>query len=344
MAYPSEPARSAATPALRVEGLTKRFPVTRNWPELLRHPTRVDYATALCGVTCEVDHGEFCGLLGPNGAGKTTLLKILTTLILPDAGTARVEGYDVVRDARAVRRVLAPVIADERSLHWRLSAAENLRLFAVLHDVAPAALERRVAEVLDVVGLRDVGRKPVGAFSTGMKQRLLIARALIGRPRVLLLDEPTRSLDPVSARDLRAFLRTEIATKQGCTVLLATHQADEAFELCDRVAILDQGRLVASGAPQALKRRFGNERYRFWTTAPDHAGFAALTARGALRALRATPGDADGWTVIEMDVPGGLPAVSEALAFLVSRGVAVGRCERVELSLADLIERVVAHA
>jgi ABC-type multidrug transport system ATPase subunit len=205
-------------------------------------------------------------------------------------------------------------------------------------------LGRRVDQALATVGLAEAGAKPVGAFSSGMKQRLLVARALITSPRVLLLDEPTRSLDPVSARDFRAFLKDELSGRRGCTVLLATHNTEEALRLCDRVAILDRGKLLAVGAPRALKEQLAGERYQLWTRHPDHPTFALLAERGVIRS-RLTDGRVrDGWSVVEIDVPGGLAQIAQALEFLVSRGAAIARCERADLSLADLIERVMQRA
>jgi ABC-2 type transport system ATP-binding protein len=334
----------ATEAAISIRGLTKRFPRRRSWKQTLRHPIRGDYATVLHRIDCEIRRGEFFGLLGPNGAGKTTLFKILATLILPDEGSVSVEGCDAVDDGAGVRRALAPVIADERSLHWRLSAYENLRLFAVLQGVRPDVLKPRVAELLGVVGLENEGSKLVGAFSSGMKQRLLIARALIAAPKVLLLDEPTRSLDPVTARDFRAFLRKEIAGSQGCTVVLATHNTEEALQLCDRVAILNRGRMLATGAPAILKEQFGDERYRLWTGDTGWTTWAALAERGVTCHRPVSEPGPDGWSVVEVDVPGGPARVAEILQFLVGRGVAVARCERIELSLADLIERVLQRA
>jgi ABC-type multidrug transport system ATPase subunit len=308
---------------------------------MLRHPFGTTYAPALEGLTCDVREGEFFGLLGPNGAGKTTLFKILATLVTPDAGTARVAGFDVVRDAARVRRVLAPVIADERSLSWRLSAHENLMLFAALHGLRRAAARSRVDELLHEVALADTGNKLVGSFSSGMRQRLLIARALLSHPRVLLLDEPTRSLDPLSARSFRRFLREEISGRRGCTVLLATHITEEAFELCDRVAVLNRGRLLATGVTSDLMREFGDERYEAWVKDPDHPGVGALAARGLVRRVRVLGADEEGWTRVEMEIPGGLASAAEAAAVLVRAGVPVARFERTALSLADLIERIV---
>ena len=185
---------------ITLEGIVKRFPVPRPIGAVLRAPFARRWVTSLDDVRFDVRPGEFFGLLGPNGAGKTTLFKMLSTLVLPDAGHATVGGHDVATEPAAVRRLLAPVIADERSLHWRLSANENLELFAGLHALPRRGSAARIREVLHVVGLADTGARQAGTFSSGMRQRLLVARALLCRPRVLLLDEPTRSLDPIAAR------------------------------------------------------------------------------------------------------------------------------------------------
>src|SRR5262249_51337585 len=162
--------------------LHKRFAVRRPFDEVIRHPFARLYTQALRDVTCDVAEGEFIGLLGPNGAGKSTLFKTLATLVIPDGGHATILGHDVVRDANAVRSVLVPVVADERSLRWRLSSRENLRLYAVLYGVPRAEVTPRIEQVLEVVGLGHTRRQMVGQFSSGMKQRLLIARALLARP------------------------------------------------------------------------------------------------------------------------------------------------------------------
>ena len=332
----------AGSAAIRLAGLTKRFPVRRTWLAALRNPLQRQWAPALQEVTCTIEEGEFFGLLGPNGAGKTTLFKVLATLVLPDGGSATVGGYDVVRDGRRVRSVLAPVITDDRSLYWRLSAAENLELYARLQDLPDGVGSRRVSELLEVVGLAEAGRKMVGAFSSGMKQRLLIARALLARPRFLLLDEPTRSLDPLSARSLRTFLREEISGRQGCTVLLATHNTEEALELCGRVAVLHGGRLLAVGTPAELLGEMG-DRYRLWTRSPATGSLAALEREGVIREIVAQPENEDGWACAELDVVGGLEGAARVVAALGRAGASIGRFERVPKSLADLIEGIIGR-
>ena len=333
--------RTAAPPILVSEGLTKRFPVARTWAQALRRPREREYADSVREVSFAVAPGEFFGLLGPNGAGKTTLFKLLSTAIIPDSGSATVAGFDVVRQPAQVRRRLTPVLANERSLNWRLSARENLNLFAALYGFHGSEARRRIDEVLAAVELSEVGEKMVGNFSSGMKQRLSIARALISEPSILLLDEPTRSLDPVSARNFRRFLREDIAGRRGCTVLLATHSSDEALGLCDRVAVLNKGRLLAMGTPDELLRRFGDERYRLYTTVPEHPALAALAAEGVVaRWDRAEPSE-EGWSRVELHLRGGMGRASQVLGRLVAAGVPVARFEHVALSLGDLIDRVV---
>lgn len=338
---PAPPPETASAPILVCDGLTKRFPVARTWAQAARHPMRREFTDSVSGVSFAVAPGEFFGLLGPNGAGKTTLFKLLSTAITPDAGTATVAGFDVVREPGEVRRRLTPVLANERSLNWRLSGRENLKLFAALYGIHGARARTRIDEVLAAVELSDVGEKMVANFSSGMKQRLSIARALISEPSILLLDEPTRSLDPVSARNFRTFLREDIAGRRGCTVLLATHSSDEALGLCDRVAVLNRGRLLATGTPEKLLREFGDERYRVWTTAPDHTAFDALRRDGAaVRWDRAEPSEG-GWWRVEVSLVGGLDRAAAVLRELTVAGVPVARFEHIALSLGDLIDRVV---
>jgi ABC-2 type transport system ATP-binding protein len=334
----------AAAPAgavlVRLDGLGKRFHVRRGVREMLRRPLEHPMVDAVRDARFEIREGEFFGLLGRNGAGKTTLLKMLATLVLPDTGTATVAGCDIVREPARVRRLLATVVSDERSLNWRLSALENLRLFAALHGLRGGAARDRVVELLETVELADTGRKLVGDFSSGMRQRLLIARALLARPRVLLLDEPTRSLDPLAAQALRRLLRDELATRQRCAVLLATHNAEEALELCDRVAVMDRGTVLAVGTAASLAADLGEGRYAVWMRDALWP-VAMLAERGLARCLTTDSPDAEGWTRVELAIPGGPEGSAATLSALVRAGVEVARFERVPVPLAELIARVV---
>jgi ABC-2 type transport system ATP-binding protein len=203
------------------------------------------------GVSFEVGEGELFGLLGPNGAGKTTTIKMLITLLIPTAGSARVLGYDVVKNAREVRKRIGYVFGGDRGVYERLSGLDNLRYFAELYGVPPREQKRRIAELLDLVGLAGREKERVEGYSRGMRQRLHVARGLLHDPPVLFLDEPTIGLDPVGARELRATIAALAAA--GKTVLLTTHYMFEADALCDRIAVIAQGKIVAEGTPRDLK-------------------------------------------------------------------------------------------
>ena len=206
---------------------------------------------ALDGLSLQVPSGELFGLLGPNGAGKTTTIKILTTLLIPTSGTATVLGLDVVRDAKEIRKRIGFVFGGERGLYYRLSGRENLRYFAELYAVAPRAIGPRVDELLALVGLTDRADENVEGYSRGMKQRLHLARTLLHRPRLLFLDEPTIGLDPIGARELRKIV-TDLHA-DGTTIILTTHYLFEADAMCQRIGVIDRGRLVALGTPAELK-------------------------------------------------------------------------------------------
>ncbi|MDQ3066796.1 MAG: ABC transporter ATP-binding protein [Actinomycetota bacterium] len=208
---------------------------------------------AVRGVSFSIREGELFGLIGPNGAGKTTTIKMLITLLIPTAGRAHVLGYDVVRDARQVRQRIGYVFGGDRGLYERLSALDNLRYFAELYGVEPRRQRERMRELLARVGLEGREQERVEGYSRGMRQRLHIARGLLHDPKVLFLDEPTLGVDPVGARELRSLIAS--LTAAGKTVLLTTHYMFEADSLCDRIAVIANGEIVAQGTPKELKAR-----------------------------------------------------------------------------------------
>jgi ABC-2 type transport system ATP-binding protein len=240
--------------AVEARGLGKVF--TRGRRTLLqrlrREPDQRQTFQAVDGIDLEVQEGEIFGVLGPNGAGKTTTLRMLATLLEPSQGEAQVMGIDIRRRPRDVRRVIGAVLSGERSLYWKLTARENLEYFAALYHVPGPEIRTRITETLATVELSDRADEYVERFSTGMRQRLVLARALLPRPRLLLLDEPTIGLDPQSARHMRDQVRE--LRQEGRTVLLTTHYMEEADQLCDRIAIIDHGKIVALGTPTELKR------------------------------------------------------------------------------------------
>jgi ABC-2 type transport system ATP-binding protein len=324
---------------IAIDALSKRFAVRRGWRSLLTGGDAT-FVQALDRVSLEIRRRELFGVLGPNGAGKTTLFKVLSTLILPDTGRVTIAGHDLVRSSPRVRSILTPVITDERSLNWRVSAEENLRFYASLYGLQGVVMRERISELLDLVELTEAGGRPVGAFSSGMKQRLLIARALLPSPEILLLDEPTRSLDPVAARRFRSFIREHLVAKLGCTVLLATHNTEEALELCDRMAILDRGRVLEVGAARDLSRGCGSQVYRARARRFEPDIIEILQSTGLAGEIQRRE-HADGWEVIEFTVPGGDEGAADALAALVRHGTALVQFEPLPMTLADVIEQAV---
>jgi ABC-2 type transport system ATP-binding protein len=227
---------------LRKEFTTRTGPLFRKKKETM---------TAVDGVNFAIKPGEIFSLLGPNGAGKTTTIKMLATLLIPTAGSARVFGRDVVREENEVRRLMTAVLPGERTLFWKLTVRENLRYFGSLYGLTRSYAERRIDELISYFGLEDKAGALVERLSTGQRQKVVLSRALLPDPSLILLDEPTLGLDPNAARQLRNLIRG--IRDQGKTVLLTTHYMYEADELSDRVAIINKGRIVCLDTPQALK-------------------------------------------------------------------------------------------
>lgn len=232
--------------AIEVRDLHRTYKTTIG--VIKRHTKEV---IAVDGISFEVGKGELFGLLGPNGAGKTTTVKMLTTLLIPTSGTATVLGYDVDKQESDVRRHIGFIFGGERGLYWRLSGQDNLRYFASLYRVDPDVSKKRIPYLLELVGLKGREDEKVEGYSRGMKQRLHVARTLLHDPDVLFLDEPTIGLDPVGARELRVVVRNLQAENK--TILLTTHYMFEADALCQRIAVIDHGKIVALDTPEGLK-------------------------------------------------------------------------------------------
>ena len=241
-------------PAIETQALTKRFRTLDTYRDLLRYPWRNAEHLAVDSVSLRIEQGELFGILGQNGAGKTTLIKMLCTSLLPSSGSASIVGYDIVRDARRVRAKIGLISGEERSFYWRLTGRQNLAFFAALYHIPAQIAERRIDDLLSQVGLAGHADRPFQTYSTGMRQKLAIARGLLNEPQVLFMDEPTRSLDPISSQAVRRFVAEYIIGELGRTVILATHAMAEAEELCDRIAFIRAGRVVAEGSIEQLRR------------------------------------------------------------------------------------------
>jgi ABC-2 type transport system ATP-binding protein len=244
---------------IAIQKLTKTFSVGKVFRAILKAPPKVGGTEVLKGISLEVHQGEVLALLGPNGAGKTTLLEILSTLLLPTGGVATICGYDVVREAGQVRKVVSYCPSASENFYPRLTGMGNLEFFALLNNLSPREARRKIQTVLDLVGLDGSSDLAFQRYSEGMKQRLALARALLTDPEVLLLDEPTRSLDPVLQGEIRNFLRERVVAELGKTVLLVTHSLLEAEQVCDHLAILHRGQIVRIGTPEEIKKACGGE-------------------------------------------------------------------------------------
>ena len=231
-----------------IERLTKLFPPQQSLIGR-KQPSKL----AVEDVTLQVKEGEIFGLIGPNGAGKTTLIRMLSTMVLPTSGCARVGGFDVTRDEKAIRKLVGVVSSNERSFYWRLTGRENLRFFATLYQIPERqAIEWR-DELIDILGLSEVADRRFDHYSTGQKQRMAIARGLLTKPRVLLMDEPTKGVDPLGAAEIVQLIQGKILKLWGPTILITSHNLFEIERLCHRVAMMHQGRVAALGTIDELR-------------------------------------------------------------------------------------------
>jgi ABC-2 type transport system ATP-binding protein len=233
-------------PVISVRDITMRFPIAKRYREWLLAPmTPRRLSTALRHVSLEVQTGDRIAIMGPNGAGKTTLLKLIGGLLFPTEGEIVVNGADTLHQNTAARKSVGFVFNEERSFFWRLSGTQNLEFFGALDNLSGVQLRNRVQHLLRLVGLQDAGEKPVSDYSSGMKQRLALARVLIAEPTVLILDEPTRALDPVACDEMVQLILDDIHKDLRKTLLIATHRPEEAMTLCNKVMVIDGGTLKA---------------------------------------------------------------------------------------------------
>jgi ABC-2 type transport system ATP-binding protein len=293
--------------------------------------------TAVENVSFCVRPGELYGLLGPNGAGKTTLIKLLCTMIVPTSGRGSIFGADLA-ESDQIRRVIGMASSDERSFYWRLSGRHNLEFFGVLCGLSEQEAQRRAGELLEKVDLASHADRPFRTYSSGQKQRLSIARALLHHPQLLFLDEPTRSLDPTATLRLHEFIEQDLLRAEGMTIVLTTHRLDEAERLSQRIGIMHGGRLQAEGTPDELRALLGPTvcyRLHIAQLALDPASLASdLPAH-----VQAQPnGVVGGWTV-ELEATDGEAALAALIQRIVESGGQVRDVQRHLPSLDQVFER-----
>jgi ABC-2 type transport system ATP-binding protein len=245
------------SPAIVVENLEKYFPpALSGWRSLL-HPFASATSCALAGVSFRVERGESVALVGHNGAGKTTLMRILATLVLQTRGRATLDGFDVARQPEQARARLGYHTGGDEGFYGRLSGRQNLIFFAAMNNLTGAEAHARVNSVAKWLGLSDALDRQERTYSTGMRHGLGLARAMLHGPAVLLLDEPTRSLDPLAAADFRRLLKDDLVRERGTTLLFASHTLSEVEEIADRVVLLDHGKVIAWDSPAQLRAAAG---------------------------------------------------------------------------------------
>jgi ABC-2 type transport system ATP-binding protein len=334
----------SAPAAIRTDGLTRIYqkPRQRRWFRRAPATTEPTEFVALDGVSLEVRPGELFGLLGPNGAGKTTLIKILTTLLAPSSGRAFVDGLDVVSQADQIRPRINMVSGGESSGYGILNVRENLWLFARIYGVPTAIAHERIDRMLDVVGLTDKAKSRISHLSTGQRQKMNFCRGFITDPKILFLDEPTLGLDVTSARAIRTFIRGWLKEKPERTLLLTTHYMAEADELCDRLAIIDKGKVLACDTPANLKRRV--QKYPLYSVslAPGGAadGWADVGKLPGVHQSTTTTTP----TTVELKVSlFEEPAIGAVVQSLVTAGGHILSLKKMEPTLEDVFIELVGH-
>ena len=324
---------------IEAQRVVKRYGAASWWGS---RPSR-SARPALNHVSFKVDAGETIGLLGPNGAGKTTLLKVLSTLIEIDEGEVRVLGHDVSRNPALVRRELGLVTCDERSFYWRLSGRQNLFFFAELYRVPGQRARQRIDGLLETLGLTEAADRPYHTYSTGMRQKMAIARGLLSEPRLVLFDEPTRSLDPLSSRNIRDWIRADREKNPETTRVIATNQLHEAESLCDRVIIVNRGEVVADDSIGEIRRRFQNAQHithRVECRNFSLRGQFALMPEGLI-SITEEPSDSEGATWLVFRTARGTDALSRVLAEILHSGGTVEQCQTQEVPFDDIFVSLV---
>jgi ABC-2 type transport system ATP-binding protein len=321
---------SPSVPAVEIRGLRRVFKASRGSGEVV----------ALAGIDLRIERGEVFGLLGPNGAGKTTCIKVLNTLLFPTSGEARVAGFDVVTHAREVRERIGLVSGGEASGYGILTVRECLWMFSQFYGVSSSVAWPRIDRLLDIVGMRDQARTRINRLSTGQRQRMNFARGFVSEPEIMFLDEPTLGMDVNAARDLRAFVLRWVREGAGRTVLLTTHYMAEADEMCDRIAIIDRGRVLACDTPAELRRSVEGGQHVELEVRTDEE--LRLQEVDGVALAWGAPHPERGTLTLKFRLPPGR-VLGELLRVLEKRGLSVQAISTRETSLEDAFIRIVGR-
>lgn len=335
--------------AIETFKLTKKFSPPRGVMRLVAKSPLKEEITAVDAVNLAVRKGEIFGLIGPNGAGKTTLIKLLCTLLWPTSGSAIVNGYDLVRDEDKVKASVGFVSGQERSFFWRLTGRENLEFFAALNNLLGGSAQRKINEALHQVDLQDAADNMFYSYSSGMKQRLGIARALLTNPAILFFDEPTKSLDAVAAQSLYKLIKEKLVGQERRTVFLTSHRLDEVEQRCDRIAIMHRGKIVYCGTVAQL-RDIVKKTERYALEVSDELNEQALFGIASSQDLvdvKISPNVHSNCVKLEFSSSNGEHSLSRCLRDILDSGRTVISCNKEEPSLEELfierLERIVKN-
>lgn len=322
--------------AIETYELTKKFRHQRGLVDVFRSSKGGAETTAVDNITIKVEDREIFGLLGPNGAGKTTFIKLLCTLVLPSSGTAKIYGYDVVKEEDRVKRLIGFVTSEERSFFWRLTGRENLRFFASLYKLPKKETEKRIEELFELFDLKEVSDRRFNECSTGLKQRLAIARGLLSKPRILFLDEPTRGLDPISANTLQDIIKERIVGHLGNSVFVTTHILSEIEQLCSSIAVMNHGRIIANGRMEEIKSSFQKyEKYHIEVKNFSEADFQRITQMEGIVGC-SMPFHNNGSVNIEVRLRKNTRDISDILKFILQNNGRIVKCTMEETTFEDI--------
>jgi len=322
--------------AIAIRNLSKLYPGAFELRTLLGRAPRKRSVQALHDVSFDVNEGEIFGLIGPNGAGKTTLTKIIATLVQPTTGSVTVKGFDSVAQSAELRKLIGLAAAEERSFYWRLTVEQNLMFFARLYSIPARKAQAAIGELLALLDLEESARKRFGELSTGNKQRMAIARALLNKPPILLLDEPTRSLDPLAAARMRSFIGSLATGDPPVTILLTSHNLNEIEELCERIAIISHGRIRELDTPDRIRALHkARERVRLV--------LEGISIEHAVNVVAAALADAEvsqegPRTVVSFWREVGDERLDHGLRAILANGTRVVACETQRASLLEVLE------
>jgi len=323
--------------------LSKKYPVLKGYRDILFHPFRKKETLALHDVTIQINEGEIFGLLGPNGAGKTTLIKILCTLVLPSGGSAYVKGFNVTRDEKSIRKLIGYVISEERSFYWRLSGRQNLNFFAKLNNIPKWEAEQRINELLGFLDLANDAGRMFKDYSTGMRQKLAIARGLLTDPAIIFLDEPTNGLDPISAHNLKLLVKEKLVGEEKKTVIFATHNLRDAEELCSRIAIIQNGEVKIEGTLEDIKSKFNeSKRYVMKLRSVENGVLGKIHNMALVKNIMPVSNGSSGSVKVEIEIGHNNGGIHRLVKEIIDMGGELFSLYEIEPGLEELFSEIVS--